>query len=46
LTENQELASGIANESKIAISSLPETAAVTAAVLALQGEMNVTENGN
>jgi hypothetical protein len=44
LTENQELASGIANESKIAISSLPETAAIAAAVLALQGEMNVNEN--
>jgi hypothetical protein len=44
LTENQELGSGIANESKIAISSQPETAAVAAAVLALQGEMNETEN--
>jgi hypothetical protein len=46
LTENQVLASEIANESKIAISSQPETAAVTAAVLALKGELNPTENEN
>ena len=44
LTENQELASKLADDSKIQLSSQPETAAVTAAVLALQGEMNANED--
>jgi hypothetical protein len=44
LTDNQELASKLATDSKIQLSAQPEVAAVTAAVLALQGEMNETEN--
>jgi hypothetical protein len=44
LTENQGIAFGLSDKAQILLSSQPEVAAVTAAVLALQGELISNED--